>query len=443
MTPQLHRLALAFAATFFLVALTGGYWGFVRREALTARADNPRRILIERRIRRGTIYDRNGAALAESSGPPGEFERHYPYPALAPVLGYVSAFYGLAGVEAVADSVLHGDAGHDALDLWQADLLGVSLPGRDVRLSIDIRLQTTADSLLGDQAGAVVLLDAITGEILALASHPTYDANHLEAEWPSLVDDPRAPLLNRATFGLYQPGGALQPVILAAALRAGLAEVNAPFLSATAQVGAGDLTLRCLSDPGSQEITLAEAFQRGCPWPFADLGGQLGGRALDQLFRDFRFYEAPAIVIPTTASPHSDLTSEAPFVAVGQGRLNITPLHLALATAAIARQGALPAPQLLIAEQNPDGTWRSLPPLSHPIAALAQEHANQVKALMPNGHQAIALAGAEGKMLAWFSGFAPFTDSRYAVAVLLEEGDVEEAARVGRTLLESAVSQRP
>ena len=72
------------------------------------------------------------------------------------------------------------------------------------------------------------------------------------------------------------------------------------------------------------------------------------------------------------------------------------------------------------------------------MAALAPEYADQVKALMPDGHQAIALTGAEGKMLAWFSGFAPFDDSRYAVAVLLEDGSVEAAAQIGRELLERA-----
>ena len=439
MTPQLHRLALAFAAAFALVALTTGYWALVAQDSLITRLDNPRRVLTERRVKRGTIYDRNGAPLAYSVGEPGEFTRYYPYPDLAPVLGYVSALYGSAGIEAAADAVLHGDAGRDELSLWWDDLLGAPPPGRDVRLSIDLRLQTAADDALGDHTGAVALVDPVTGEILALASHPTYDPNHLEAGWEALVNDPRAPLLNRATFALYQPGGALQPVILAAALRAGLADLQAPYPAATAQANVGELTLGCRSDAGSRAVTLAEAFQFGCPRPFADLGQRLGARALDQLFKDFRFYEAPAIVIPTTAAPHLELTSQVPLAAVGQGALNITPLHLALAAAAIARGGELPAPQLVIAEQKPDGGWQPFAPLSHPIAALAPEYADQVKALMAEGHPALALTGQEGQSLAWYNGFAPLDDSRYAIAVLLEDGSAEEAARIGREVLRSAV----
>jgi len=437
MTPQLRRLALAFAAAFALVALTTGYWAFVAQDSLTARLDNPRRVLAERRVKRGTIYDRNGAPLAYSVGEPGEFTRYYPYPDLAPVLGYISAFYGSAGVEAAADAVLHGDAGRDELSLWWGDLLGAPPPGRDMRLSIDLRLQMAADEALGDHTGAVALVDPATGEILALASHPTYDPNHLEAEWEALVSDPRAPLLNRATFALYQPGGALQPIILAAALQAGLTQLDAPYPSAAVPIIVGDLRLGCLAAPGSRALTLAEAFQHGCPRPFADLGQRLGARALDQLFKDFRFYEAPAIVIPTTAAPHLETTSQVPLAAVGQGALNLTPLHLALAAAAIARGGELPAPRLVIAEQQPDGDWQPFASLSHPIAALAPEYADQVKALIAEGHQALALTGQEGQSLAWYSGFAPLDEARYAIAVLLEDGSPQEAAKIGREVLTS------
>jgi peptidoglycan glycosyltransferase len=441
MTHQLHRLSLVFAAGFFLVALASGYWGFLRRDDLVSRADNPRRALNERRVPRGAIYDRHGAALAESVGTPGHYERRYPYPALAPVIGYVSPFYGAAGIEAAADPVLHGDAGQDAATLWLNNLMGTQPPGRDVRLSIDLRLQAAADSALGERAGAAVLLDAATGEILALASHPTYAPNRLDADWQTLVDDPRAPLLNRATFALYQPGGALQPIILAAALRAGLAELDAPFPSAAAPVGVGHLILGCRTQPSAEAVTLTEAFQLGCPWPFAELGGQLGAHALDQLFSDFRLYEAPPIAIPAVASARSNLSAEGPIAALGQGSLNLTPLHLALVAAAIARDGEMPAPHLLIAEESADGEWQTIASPSHPIAAIPPEVAQRVKALMADGHTAVALTGAEGKRLAWFSGFAPFDDSRYAVAVLLEDGEAERAAQIGRELLATAVNQ--
>ncbi|MEP7359595.1 MAG: hypothetical protein ABI847_20250, partial [Anaerolineales bacterium] len=90
MTKQINRLELIFGAAFLAVALAAGYWGLVRADELTARGDNPRRILAERRTGRGTILDRNDAVLADVVGPAGEYTRRYDYPQLAPVIGYVS-----------------------------------------------------------------------------------------------------------------------------------------------------------------------------------------------------------------------------------------------------------------------------------------------------------------------------------------------------------------
>jgi penicillin-binding protein A len=439
MSHQLRRLAFAFAAAFFLIAASAGYWGYAQQTSLLARADNPRRLLLEHRFPRGTIFDRDGRVLAESVGPPGDLTRHYPYPDLAPVLGYVSPFFGTAGIEAAADGTLHGDAGRSAFDLNWFTLLGAPPSGRAVRLSIDLALQTATDEALGNRVGAVVLLDATTGEILALASHPTYDPNTLDTQWESLVNDPQAPLLNRATLGLYQPGGALHPIVLAAALRSGLVQLNETFPSATAEVSLGNLTLNCLTPPSAGAPTLAQAFQEGCPRPFATLGEQLGVRALDQLFADFRLLEAPAIGIPTAAANYALQPSETALAAIGQSQLTITPLHLALITAALARQGEMPVSQLLLATEDPQGDWLAAPPVSHSIAAIAPEIADQVKALMPAGYRAVALTNLSGQKVAWYSGFAPFINSRYTVAVLLENGDVNAAAQIGQALLATAL----
>ena len=98
MTRQINRLTIFFAVGFVVVALATGYWQIVRADGLIERADNPRRVLIERRVPRGALYDRNGLVLADVAGTPGAWVRHYPYPNLAPVLGYVSPFFGSAGL---------------------------------------------------------------------------------------------------------------------------------------------------------------------------------------------------------------------------------------------------------------------------------------------------------------------------------------------------------
>jgi len=438
MSPQLHRLGLFFLLAFAGMALAAGYWAVVEQESLLARADNPRRLLLERRFPRGAIFDRTGAVLAESVGAPGNYARHYPYPTLAPVLGYVSAFYGLAGVEAQADGVLHGDAGYEAWQLKWADILGLRPSGRAVRLTLDLQLQTAADRALGARTGAVVLIDAASGDILALASHPSFNPNTLDENWSTLVADPAAPLLNRATFALYQPGGALQPFILAAALQTQISTLDEVF-----QVGGqpflfGELELDCNTRPYHISISLPEALQLGCVQPFAELAERLGARRLEQLFGDLRLLRAPNIGLPTTASQPPNFEKEAGALGAGQGSLTLTPLHLALATAALGRSGQLPPPRLLEATQTISGAWQPVTPSDNPVAAFTPSVAAQVRALLPNGHAAYAVAGREGRTLAWFTGFAPQENARFAVAVVLEDGDLAAAQEIGQALLAEA-----
>jgi len=100
--------------------------------------------------------------------------------------------------------------------IWASHLLyGQPPPGVDVRTSLDLDLQQAADSLLADQKGALVLLNAQSGEILAMASHPTFNANRLSEIGQNLLQNPNSPLLNRATQGLYPAGAALGPLLLA------------------------------------------------------------------------------------------------------------------------------------------------------------------------------------------------------------------------------------
>ncbi len=111
-------------------------------------------------------------------------------------------------MEASLDPILRGLEYNPFIQVWWNDLIyGQPPPGLDVRLAIDLNLQHRVDALLGDNRGALVLMNARTGEILAMASHPTFDSNQLDEDWPALIDDPASPLLNRATLGRYPVAG--------------------------------------------------------------------------------------------------------------------------------------------------------------------------------------------------------------------------------------------
>lgn len=203
--PQISSfLTIAFVAT----ALVAGWWAYVRGPDLLSRTDNPRRAITDRSVKRGGLFDRQGAPLVETAGAPGDLTRIVRYPDLGAIIGYSNPSYGQSGLEASLDTFLRGVEGYDPLTIWWNHLLyGQPPPGLDIRLTIHLELQRMADELLTGKTGALVLLNAATGEILAISSHPTYDPNNLANEWDNLVQDPQSPLLNRVTQGNYPTGG--------------------------------------------------------------------------------------------------------------------------------------------------------------------------------------------------------------------------------------------
>lgn len=198
-------------AGIFIVALSTGWWAVIRAPDLIVRTDNPRRAIADLYVPRGSILDRGNQPLVETQGSPGFYFRQVNYPALSPVVGYTNRFYGQAGLEATMDEYLRGLRGNPNLNIWWNQLLyGQPPPGLDIRLSLDLRLQQAADQSLIGHTGALVLLNADNGEVLVMATSPSFDANQLENIWDELVGDVNAPLVNRASQGRYRANTLLQ-----------------------------------------------------------------------------------------------------------------------------------------------------------------------------------------------------------------------------------------
>jgi cell division protein FtsW (lipid II flippase) len=455
----IYHTAAALAAALALLALFCGYWTVVRADWLVAREDNPRRIAYERRIVRGRVLDRDGEVLASVRiGPSGLVTRTYPLPEAAPVVGYASLRYGSGGVEAAFDETLRGEAGRDAVETWWAELLHRAPQGRDVQLTLDAGLQRQAEEALAAGAGAAVLLEAPTGQVLAMGSAPTFDPARLGEAWEQLREDPSAPLLNRATQGLYQPGAALQTVVVAEALGQGLIDDLEGDVGSTLteRIAVDGFQVGC-SVPPEGAATLAHAYAAGCPAPIRDLGRRLGPDGLAKAVARWQLAVPPPLAIPTESSDWSRSALSSPSSveeeAVGQGALTVTPLQMARVAATLANGGEMPDLQLALRVQGSDGGWQ-------PVAAdeangaeqvLSAAHARRLLATWRRwdasghgeilGHGGAAVAG-EGSPHAWFLGVAPARgEPRYAVAVLVEHA--EEAGRatvIGRELLEAALA---
>ncbi len=212
-----RNMAWLSAALFAVLALASTRWGVLQAQGLVTRQDNPRRVEAERAVARGPILARDGTPLAYSlasipsntelaqSGlrEPASFVRTYPDRSAVGATGYYSERYGTSGLEAFADSRLRGPS--NVLDR----LLHRPQIGLPVDTAIDPVLQHNLAQALRGYKGGAIAVNWHTGEVLALVSAPSFDPNRLDEDWEQLRDDRNAPLINRVTQGLYQPGSLL------------------------------------------------------------------------------------------------------------------------------------------------------------------------------------------------------------------------------------------
>jgi len=465
-------LGRALVLAHVLVALALGYWGVMRAPQLLRRGDNARWQAFERRIARGRILDRKGRVLAETvADEEGAARRRYPHPSAAHVVGYQAwrygagalSSYGSAGAEGAYDVALRGDLGLGLRGMAAARVLHRPQAGHDLRLTLDADLQDLAAEALGDREGAIVVLDVQDGAVLAMTSRPTFDPAAMDLSPPD-PDDPRAPLLNRATQGLYPPGSVFKVVTLAAALDEGRVRLADRLEDGDRSERLAGLDVSCGNNPpGVVSFSLEQAFGWSCNLTFARLGLALGTETWSRHAAAFGIGEAPPFPLPDQAGSLG--TDEAPRdaelvgAAFGQGRLLVTPLHMALVAAAVAGDGSLPKPYLLadvpgvswrrIADDQ--GTWRramrpgTAASLRQAMAWAAAEGwarpAVDAAGVDLGGKTGTAQLDGEQAPHAWFIGFAPLSRPRVAVAVLVAHGGegAAVAAPIGGRILAAAL----
>ena len=333
---------------------------------------------------RGLLLDSTNTVINTNSGHVGTYARDYRYVDLAPVTGYIDSIYGQAGLEASLDDYLRGLKGNPTSALWWSNLLyGMNPKGLDVRLSIDLYLQSRADQMMIARRGAVVLLNAKSGEILVMASHPTFNPNHLNESGAKLLTDPDKPLINRATLGQYPIGSVMQPF---------------------AQALYGD---KSITD--NEELL--------------------------NVYETFRFNQPPQIQLPVAPAPlENDLDT-----------MRVSPLQIALAAAALSNHGVMPAPRIAMAVNTPGDGWISLPALGMPIEAIqasaGDETASSYLVESQSYWQHVGLAQESESYVTWFIGGTPpnWQATPLVVVVILEENNKRMAERIGRELLIDAM----
>jgi peptidoglycan glycosyltransferase len=339
------------------------------------------------------------------------------------------------------DLYLRGLKANPATLIWIDHLLyGQPPPGLDTRLTLDLTLQKTADTLLGEHRGALVLLNAGSGEILTLASHPYYDPNQMDTSWLDLVQDPSAPLLNRATLGQYSPGTALGPFLYAYANGQNTLPVIPTNLTYSNSKGTWQcaITPRAAADAG-------QLIANGCPAVSAAISEKIGAENLAKIFYSLGFYQSPDLSLEMAQSTQMPIR-QVDLAGIGQEDLVVTPLQMALAAAVLSNQGNLPTLRLVSAVLTPHQGWVDLPvepSATTPLAAGVEETVEALAVPETQTWETTAFVQSGSETLTWYiAGTLPQSTGRpLALALLLEEKDAQRAKEIGQELLKSAMGK--
>lgn len=325
--------------------------------------------------------------------------RHYPLgDVTSQVLGYVGRinsrelatvdkdnysathYIGKVGIEKYYEQQLHGQVGSAEVEINANGKIIRALqktepvPGDNLYLTIDAKLQAVAQKALDGVAGSVVAIDPNNGQVLAMASAPTYDGNLFvtgisQANYDKLLNSPMHPLYNRAIHGEFAPGSTVKPFYALAALDQKLITPSWQIFDPGYFKIPG--TKHIYHDwklTGHGWVNVVKALYVSCDTFFYHLAWKLGISSLDIVLKSFNFGQATGIDMPDedvgiVPSPKWKLkykqthwyTGDTIETGIGQGFMLVTPLQLAVAVATLATKGTMYQPTLLLKTQLPDG----------------------------------------------------------------------------------------
>ena len=439
--------------------------------------------------------------------------RYYPYGDIfAHVIGYVAAVaendvkddpllevpgfkIGKSGIEKLYEKELRGKAGNQKLEVNAVGRIMKEIeredgvPGNNIELSLDVRLQKKAYELLGEESGAIVMMNVKTGEVLAFASAPAFDPNSFThglsvEEWKELNSNEKNPLLNKAVSGLYSPGSTFKMVVGLAALESGLVDRQSRSFCAGKMV-LGNHTFHCWKDIGHGYIDIVQALQHSCDIFFYETAQQLGINKIADMARRFGLGAKTGIGIENEKSgliPDTEWKlkqfgepwqqGESIISGIGQGYVLTTPLQLATMVSRIANGGYEVYPTFRKISDTKNFSPKSMGLSPQNIEMIRQGMYDVVNT--PGGTALMARFNFNGQRMAgktgttqvrrismkerqtgvlkqdelpWkyrnhalFVGFAPHDNPKYGVAVLVEHGGSGSSVSApmgGKMLLEA------
>ncbi|MFL6415828.1 MAG: penicillin-binding protein 2 [Bryobacteraceae bacterium] len=335
-----------------------------------------------------------------------------------------------------------------------------AVPGKDVKTTLDLDIQAVAELSLQDKRGAVVALNPENGEILAMVSRPTYDANKFtgrisRADWTEIAGDPHKPLLNRAIQAQLAPGSTFKPIMAIAGLEAGIVDDETHFHCAGGASFYGHY-FACHIRGGHGDIALHRAIAQSCDVYFYNVANRLGIDRIAEVAELAGIGHKTGIDLPNESSGTMPSTrwkmrtfrqkwyaGETISVGIGQGAVTVSPLQIAAALGGLGAGAQWYKPHMILGQKrvlSSQGHFKeeNLQEVISGMYAVVNEGGTGRAAYLPNvkvaGKTGTAQVASSDKTKgaklrsalannAWFVGFAPMEHPEIAVVALFENGE--------------------
>jgi penicillin-binding protein 2 len=367
-----------------------------------------------------------------------------------------SDYVGRMGVEEFYNGALRGERGEVIEEIADSKanrrklLEKPVIQGANLFLTIDKDVQHAAESALGQQAGAFIVMKPEDGAILAMASYPRFNPNNLRKDYDKLLKDPRSPLLHRAIQGLVPPGSLFKQITTCAALETGAISLGTPF-PCPGEMVLGSVHFRCWNEYGHGSLDLEEGIMKSCNCYFFHVGRVTGGNALIHWARVYELGAKTGIDLPGECTglvtpPRKGALGDVYNLAIGQGKILVTPIQMVRMVAVVANGGWLVRPHVLARITDHNGALLETPLADAadkrkklPISA---EHLRFLRSafrrVVTDGTASytkekdfLEEAGAAGKTgtaqtankevnHGWFAGYVPYDHPKLAFVILAE-----------------------
>lgn len=458
---EFARVTYAFVGLFLALMGYIGYFTVVTSQDIIKSPYNPRLDSMADRVVRGKILDREGNVLAETEvAEDGSEYRYYPYGEIfAHVVGY--SVQGKSGLESTGNfELLTSNA--FILEKLKREFQDEKNIGDNVVTTLDVNLQTTAYHALGDNKGAVIVMEPSTGKILTMVSKPSFEPNSVIENWDWLNSDPESILLNRASQGMYAPGSTFKIVTALEYMREHPEDYSAYMYECAGEISYEDTVIPCAGHNVHGTEDLAGSFANSCNASFCNIGMNLDVSGYQSTAEELLIGSKLPGDFATGKSSFrlekTDSMADKMMTAMGQGKTQVSPYQMALITASIANGGYLMRPYLIDSVTNYTGTIVSETTPEKYADLMTLDESAQLKAYMSDvvnygtasvlSGQSYTAAGKTGtaeysmessdKNHSWFVGFTNIDNPELVISVIVEESDgTRRAVDVAKEVFDS------